>query len=575
LYLLLEGMSMRKLIPFFLFLCLLIGCTPAEEPADTPDIPPPEETMPPPEEPEEIFMLGLDILDTIHVDQLGYRPNDIKRAVLTGDAGVFYVCRASDGLAVYTGETSEAVYSAGSEEWVRVADFSGFSQPGEYYIADGTGRSFPFLIDPNPYGGLRKAVLRFFHYQKCGVEVDKGVWSHPACHTDLAFVLDTEGQRTGEVKDGSGGWHDAGDYSRYTVPGAQSVAQLLLAYELAPNPDEELLDEVWFKLEWMLKMQDPATGGVYHKVGCRNFNALDEMPHNERNEIFFSPISPTATANFAATMAMASRFYPVHREKLLDAARVAWEWCLQNPDAPQFTNPFLVVTGQYGDRSCADERFWAASELFAATGDESFHEYLKTATISVGLGWQRMGTYGIIAYLFHAGDKADATLTAQMRDALLNEAETVMMRYNNEPYGISLGDNFNWGSNMGVANNAMTLLLANIIDPRKAYIDAALEHMSYLLGKNALGQSYISGFGSRPMQNPHHRPSVAVGQTVPGMVAGGPNSGGTGGDRELEQARVGKSPMKSYIDHIGSYASNEVTIYWNSPVYFVLAVLDL
>jgi endoglucanase len=185
-----------------------------------------------------------------------------------------------------------------------------------------------------------------------------------------------------------------------------------------------------------------------------------------------------------------------------------------------------------------------------------------------------MGTYGIIAYLLQTGDKADAALTAQMRDRLLSEADSVMDRYRSDPYGISLGTNYYWGSNLGVANNAMTLLLANIIEPDRAYVDAALEHMSYLLGKNALSQSYISGFGSRPMQNPHHRPTVAIGQTVPGMVAGGPNAGGTGGDRALERAREGLPPMKSYIDHIDSYASNEVTIYWNSPVYFLLAILD-
>ncbi|MCL2003291.1 MAG: glycoside hydrolase family 9 protein, partial [Oscillospiraceae bacterium] len=214
-------------------------------------------------------------------------------------------------------------------------------------------------------------------------------------------------------------------------------------------------------------------------------------------------------------------------------------------------------------------------ELVAATGDEALHDYVKSAPISTGLGWQNMGTYGILAYLLHAGDRADPETAGRMRSALMTEAAGVIESYRAEPYGISLGTNYYWGSNLGVANNAMTLLLANIFAPDQEYVEAALEHMSYLVGKNALSQSYISGFGSRPMQNPHHRPSVAVGQTVPGMVAGGPNSGGTGGDRVLERAREGLSPMKSYIDDNGSYASNEVTIYWNSPVYFVLALLNL
>jgi len=565
---------MKKLIPFLLIACLLVGCVTPGEASPPPDESPSEENgYTPPDIPNKTLW-GLDIVENINVDQLGYRPDDIKRAVLPEGSEMFYLCRAEDGRVVYAGEVSGQLFSPASMLIVHTADFTSFDEIGEYFISDGIGRSYPFVINENPYDGLRKAVLKFFHYQKCGVEADKGIWSHPACHTDLGHVLDPEGAKTGEVKDGSGGWHDAGDYSRYTVPGAQSIAQLLLVYELAPNPDGEVLDEVWFKIEWMLKMQDEATGGVYHKVGCRNFNALNQMPHDERGEIVFSPISPTATANFAAAMAMAVRFYPEQREMLLDAARSAWEWCLQNPDAPGFKNPRGVATGEYGDRSCADERFWAACELFAATGDEAFHDYIKGADISVGLGWSRMGTYGIIAYLLHAGDRADADLTGRMKDRLLTAASEIMGRYKTDPYGISLGADFHWGSNMTVANNAMTLLLANIFDPNQEYVNAALEHMSYLLGKNALNQSYISGFGARPMQNPHHRPSVAVGEAVPGMVAGGPNAGNLGGDRTLEQAREGRPPMKSYIDHIDSWASNEVTIYWNSPVYFVLAVLD-
>ncbi|MCL2627721.1 MAG: glycoside hydrolase family 9 protein [Oscillospiraceae bacterium] len=513
-------------------------------------------------------------MESIHINQLGYRPNDKKKAVLPVDAVEFDVVRICDNDVLYSSKTGEPRYSFASGEIVRIADFSELTELGEYKVVSGENQSYPFVIDENPYGNLSQAVLEFFHYQKCGVNLDADEWSHAACHASLAHVIDKNGVKTGEKKDVSGGWHDAGDYGRYIVPAAQTVAQLLLAYEHSPNPDPVVLNIVWFEIEWMLKMQDKKTGGVYHKVSCHNFDALDEMPDDEKEELVICPISATATADFAASIALASRFYAEREEELLNAATRAWQWCIDNPQASNFKNPPGVNTGGYGDPDCEDERFWAACELFVATGDEKYHNYIQSAELSTGLGWRDMGTFGLIAYLLHTGDKADPELKQLMKHRLMFAAQDIYKVCKSDPYGISLGTNYRWGSNMDVANNAMTMLLAGLFEKTADYQAAALEHINYLLGKNALSQSYISGFGSKPMKNPHHRPSVAVGKTVPGMVAGGPN-GNTRADSALHQHCSGMPPMKCYVDHIDSCASNEIAIYWNSPVYFVLSFLGL
>jgi endoglucanase len=324
-------------------------------------------------------------------------------------------------------------------------------------------------------------------------------------------------------------------------------------------------------------MQDPATGGVYHKVSCHNFNALDQMPHDELSELVISPVSPTATAGFAAIMALASRFYPARKNQLIAAAKKAWQWCLDNPDAPNFKNPPEIRTGGYGDRSDRDERFWAACELFAATGDETFHDYIKADELHTGLGWGQVGAYGLITYLYQAKGKGDPSLMERMKDALLAECREIMAMYNQDPYGVSLGSVYVWGSNMTVGNNAMTLLLGRKFASCADYVaftQAAMEHLHYLLGRNPLSQSYITGFGSNAAKFPHHRPSVAAGQAVPGMVVGGPNMH-TRQDSALSQFCDGRPPSKCYVDHKDSYAGNEITIYWNSPVYFMAAVLDI
>ncbi|MCZ7669345.1 MAG: glycoside hydrolase family 9 protein [Chloroflexi bacterium] len=75
--------------------------------------------------------------------------------------------------------------------------------------------------------------------------------------------------------DVSGGWYDAGDYGKYVNAGATAVSDLLWAYELFPQqfPDgqmnipesgngvPDLLDEARWELDWILKMQEPESGG--------------------------------------------------------------------------------------------------------------------------------------------------------------------------------------------------------------------------------------------------------------------------------------------------------------------------
>jgi endoglucanase len=523
-------------------------------------------------------------MNDIHINQIGYRPNDPKKAVIAHNETEFQIVRVSDDAVVYSGTAGDPVADSASMDTVRVADFSGLTEAGEYVVRTAAGRSYPFKIGDDPYTELRAALLEMFNYQKCGVDLECGLWSHPACHTALATVYGTS-----EKKDVCGGWHDAGDYGRYVVPAAKAVADLLLAHQFSARPDSQLLDIVWFEIAWMLKMQDEKTGGVYHKVSCDKFDALDEMPHDEHAALILAPLSITATADFAACMALASGFYPQHKDTLLNAAKRAWNWCAANPDTHGFTNPPDIHTGGYGDDNDRDERFWAACQLFAATGEETYHGYIKASyfftesrrddahgnvLFPFGLGWGNVETYGLIAYLLRA-DMTDNSIAEQMKDEILRCCDDIMGLYRKSPYGISLGEVFRWGSNMIVGNNAMMLILGSRFGgSRPEYAEAALEHFHYLLGRNPLSQSYITGFGAVPPQNPHHRPSVAKGRAVPGMVVGGPCMN-FNRDPAINAHCADAPPAKRYIDHQDSFASNEITIYWNSPAYFVMAALDL
>jgi endoglucanase len=136
---------------------------------------------------------------------------------------------------------------------------------------------------------------------------------------------------------------------------------------------------------------------------------------------------------------------------------------------------------------------------------------------------------------------------------------------------VSLATNdYVWGSNAVAANYAMELLLANRLRPDPRYVDAALDNLHYLLGRNALGVSFVTQVGTNAARHPHHRPSAADRNDLPwpGLLSGGPNA-----HRQdpAMQRLPDLPPAKMFLDDQGSYASNEVAINWNAPLVFLLA----
>ena len=54
-----------------------------------------------------------------------------------------------------------------------------------------------------------------------------------------------------------------------------------------------------------------------------------------------------------------------------------------------------------------------------------------------------------------------------------------------------------------------------------------------------------------------------------GMLVGGPNSGLN--DPYVQNVLKGVASAKCYADNAQSYSTNEITIYWNSPLIYLLA----
>ncbi len=541
----------------------------------------------------------------IYLNQVGYPTNSVKIAVTTAPCN-FQIIREKDQISIYDGTTTEGGFDAASGDATYHIDFSKVTVPGRYYILTGDHKKSPlFTIGDDVYHQLKLDLMKVFYYQRCGCALTEkyaGEYTHAECHTAPAIFLEDYLNQTQNPQafDMTGGWHDAGDFGRYSTAGSVALAHLLYAYELFPesfqdslnipesdNAMPDILNECMYELKWLLKMQ-AEDGGVYHKL--TSFCHADfVMPEDDHMQFLIFPVSSMAVADFAAVMALASRVYKPFDEEFsttaLHAARKAWKWLLANPYVG-FHNPEGSNTGEYDDECDLDERMWASAELvrtdfgFDDTYLEKLTEYVLSDINKTDFGWTDVSGLTLLATLFDPKHHAGAQLEQALKTALFADADKLLSLISAGGYRLGMApEDYVWGSNMVVLNRSMLLILASLLtsDAKKSiYKDAALEHLHYLLGKNALGISYVTRHGENAYCNPHNRPTFADGIELPmaGWVSGGPFKSPCD-PKAVEMIPQGTPPMKCYIDHVDSYSTNEITIYWNSPAVFITAFFDL
>ena len=135
-----------------------------------------------------------------------------------------------------------------------------------------------------------------------------------------------------------------------------------------------------------------------------------------------------------------------------------------------------------------------------------------------------------------------------------------------------------WGSNSFVLNNLIVMGLAGDFTKNAKYAEGVAEGMDYIMGRNPMDQSYVSGYGERPLEYPHHRfwshqANAKFPLAPAGVVSGGPNSGIE--DPYVQAAGLkGCAPEKCFVDNIEAWSTNEITINWNAPLAWVAAYLD-
>lgn len=531
----------------------------------------------------------------LQANQIGYPSQAVKQAMICNSTVSEYsIVDAKSGTVVYKDSLPKAKSWRASGDNVTWADFTKFSIPGEYKLKIGTKESEPFKVqkDGHVYDELLTQTMKGFYFWRCSTPIEskfskfKGIdYSRKAGHPDDKVTIYTNAKGTKVHRNAQGGWYDAGDYGKYTVNAAITLHTLLTAYQLNPkyfdnfdlnipesgNHTADILDECMYELKWMLLMQDEADGSVFNKVTTLQFPDMI-MPADDRKERFLIGKTADCAYDFAATMALAARVYkgntdyPDFSDKALAAAKKAYDWAASQRHYVMFQNPSDCNTGSYASSEMKDEQFWAASELLISTGDAKYASILKFSQYFTVPFWGDVSTLGLISLMHNENalqEKVDIKLVEKKFKELADDLYSI---YNESVGRVPMREYF-WGSNGQVANSGMVLAMACKRLNSEKYLSAAQYCLDYILGANATGYCFVTGFGSKSPVNIHDRRSVADGIStpIPGYLVGGPSLDQTSDCGNSSYPTV-KYPAKAYLDMSCSYSTNEIALNWNAPL---------
>ena len=560
----------------------------------------------------------------VRVNQVGYLPQGPKHATLVTEATdpLPWTLTDAAGATVAEGSTVPRGVHQASGENVHTIDFSEVTAPGGYTLSADGETSYPFTIGADIYEALRADALQFFYIQRSGIEIDGSLvgeeYARPAGHVG---VPPNQGDTDVPCQPGvcdyrldvRGGWYDAGDHGKYVVNGGIAVWHLLSAFERtkhspAADPDAfadgtlripeagngvpDILDEARWELEFLLRMQvpegEPLAGMAHHKIHDQNWTGLPLAPEDDPELRELHPPSTTATLNLAAAAAQGARLFAPYDEafadQLLAAARTAYDAAVANPDRLPDPNDG-TGGGAYSDSDASDEFYWAAAELYLTTGEQRYLDDLRDSPHHTGdlfgptgFNWPATAELGRLD-LATVPNGLPADEREQVRASVVEAAEDYLAVLQAEPYGLPLpGDpnNYFWGSNSNIINNAIVLAVAYDLTGDPRFQAGALEGMDYIFGRNALNHSYVTDWGTKTPQNQHSRLFGA--QLDPnsphppsGSLAGGANA--SLDDPFAADLLAGCVGQFCYVDDINSFSTNEVAINWNSALSWMAGFL--
>lgn len=530
----------------------------------------------------------------IHVNEVGYLPDLPKKAMVgyyLGSLGemdlhesdpqssnTFQLIDAANKKIVFQGTLTprpDVGFPFSNYQHVLEADFSACKTPGEYRLmVPGLGASFPFFIGDETAAAFARTYALGMYHQRCGTSnaLPFTRFTHDACHiapvdipvpqsrfqttwdilahTDADYssnprhtapqLKDEASQLYPFVKRGkidvSGGHHDAGDYSKYTINSAALIHTLVFAADVFPGagaldnlgiPESgdgrsDLLQEAKWEADFLAKMQDD-DGGFFFLVYPKEREYENDVTPDHGDPQLVWPKNTAVTAAATAALAQCASS-PLFKKQFPDAAalylkkaRAGWAF-LERAIAKYGRDGAYQKLTHYGDDFMHDDELaWAACEMYLATGDESIHktllEWLKPSPEIRLWGWWRMyASWGnaIRSYAFAAQsgrikrEKLDPRLLSLCEDEIIGAAQDQLHRSHDSAYGTSFPEETKRTRSGGwyfSGDNAFDLAVACQLDypikndPRPKFMEALIANLNFEAGCNPVNVCYLTGLG--------------------------------------------------------------------------------
>jgi hypothetical protein len=525
----------------------------------------------------------------IHVNQEGYVPSFPKKAMVgyyLGNLGEmpvsvsagFTLVDANTGVQVYQGALTlqpDVGYNSTPTPYqqVYVADFSSFTTPGTYRVQiPGLGASLPFRIDDGVAMAFARAYALGLYHQRCGTNnaMPFTRFVHDRCHTNPASVPTPESSfqftwntvsnyatlinnenppqtapwltspaaqlfpfvNTGTI-DVSGGHHDAGDYSKYTINSTKLIHTLMFAVDAFPGVAgldnlgiaesgdglSDVLQEAKWEADFLAKMQD-ADGGFYFLVYPQNREyESNVLPDHGDPQVVWPKTTSVTAAGVAALAQCASsplfkRTFPTAASNYLAKAELGWSFLTNAIAKYGKAGAYQKITHYGDDFAHNDELAWAACELFLATGNQSYYQQLTNWFNPSDPGtwrwgwWHMSESYGnaIRSYAFAArtgrlpATQLDPAFLSACQTEIATAADNALTWAQDNAYGSSfptetkavLGAGWYFSS-----DQAFDITVAYQLNPKPAYLDAILLNMNYEGGCNPVNVTYVTGLGQK------------------------------------------------------------------------------
>lgn len=569
----------------------------------------------------------------LKTDQFGYRPGDPKVAIIAQPrvgAGAPGAYTPAPSLEVRRWDNDAVVYSGNIQAWNGGAthaqsgdkvwwfDFSALAASGDYYVYDPVGQlgSYPFRIAEDVYVPVLRAAVKAFFYQRCGSAIEPatgGHWTHPACHTGAGQDPDCRlvtAPAAANALDLNGGWHDAGDYNKYVNFTYATLHNLLFAYQENPavfaddtgipesgNGVPDLLDEVKYELDWLLRMQRP-DGSVLSKVSVTGFQA-GSPPNTDHAPRYYSPASTSATLTVASVFAHAYLVLKdvpalgAFADLLRTRAGLAWAWASANPAAVGNNGGFQSAEPEVSEYDRLARKTGAAALLYAATGNSTYKSFFESNYGAIHpYQWSYFytfeGTYGDILLFYTTLPGISAQVGANILSHFTNSTNSAgdffpAVTAKQDAYRAYLkDDDYVWGSNQikALSGQLFESMIRYHQSPanQAAYRQAAQDYLHYLHGVNAPGivmLSNVKDIGADSCATQIYHGWTGDGTAwdldpVPGLLTGGVNKNYSGVNGYFATQPV----QKKYLDWNSSWPENswEIT---EPAIYYQAAYVRL